>query len=200
MSILAIIPARSGSKRLAGKNLRPFCGKPLLQWTVEQAQRIEEIDEIIVTTDYQPSDLNCIPVRVSPDIQTVMRPEHLCGDDVPMAHVIAHVLGWKRTWPSLVVLLQPTSPTRTDETVRECIRKATEHYSMYPEPSHRVPTTVVTLNNQDPNGACYVFGPHSLPHRMRQYYRDGIQTDDIDINEESEFRAAEEIMKKRLAG
>src|SRR5882762_3350457 len=49
--ILGIIPARGGSKRLPGKNIRPLAGKPLIVWTIEQAQKCSLIDTLIVNTD-----------------------------------------------------------------------------------------------------------------------------------------------------
>ena len=49
--ILAIIPARGGSKGLPGKNIKPLCGKPLIGWSIEQAQASNYIDEIFVSTD-----------------------------------------------------------------------------------------------------------------------------------------------------
>ena len=51
MSVVAIIPARAGSKRLPGKNWKLLCGKPLICWTIEQAIKCKFIDEIIVSTD-----------------------------------------------------------------------------------------------------------------------------------------------------
>ena len=50
-TVLAIIPARGGSKRLPGKNIRPLLAKPLIAWTIEAARQSGILDEIIVTTD-----------------------------------------------------------------------------------------------------------------------------------------------------
>ena len=52
-SVLAIIPARSGSKGLPGKNIRPMCGKPLVGWSILQGLESQYIDEVLVTTDSQ---------------------------------------------------------------------------------------------------------------------------------------------------
>ena len=50
-SVLAIIPARGGSKGLPGKNIKKLCGKPLIAWTIEQAKSCSDIDRIVVSTD-----------------------------------------------------------------------------------------------------------------------------------------------------
>lgn len=57
---LAIIPARKGSKRLPGKNIRPFCGKPLVQWSIEAAQASKSVDRVLVTSD----DPEVLSIRV----------------------------------------------------------------------------------------------------------------------------------------
>ena len=49
--IIAIIPARAGSKRVPKKNFRDFCGKPMIAWTIEKLKQCKIIDEIIVSTD-----------------------------------------------------------------------------------------------------------------------------------------------------
>ena len=51
MSLLALIPARGGSKGIPRKNIRLFCGKPLLQWSIEVAQSVDCIDQVVVSTD-----------------------------------------------------------------------------------------------------------------------------------------------------
>lgn len=51
--ILAIIPARGGSKGLPGKNIKPLCGKPLIGWTIEQAKQSQYVDEVYISTDSQ---------------------------------------------------------------------------------------------------------------------------------------------------
>lgn len=107
-----------------------------------------------------------------------------------MAHVIAHVLGQEEKWPDLVVLLQPTSPTRTDETIRECLRVAEGEKEGF-----RFETqTVDAFGN--PTGACYVFRPNHLPpfggHRQ-------VKAVDVDINTIFDFERAEASMWERLA-
>lgn len=190
--ILCIIPARSGSKRLPGKNLRPFCGKPLLQWSVEQALRINEIDRVVLTTDYSYADLGYEHDKHGIWAMTsiIERPSYLCRDDAPMAHVLCHTLSDFLTWPSLVVLLQPTSPTRTDETVRKAISMAL--------PLNPWDTRGGAASSADgcgPDGAVYAFTPNRLPPLNDCIY---FGNDDIDINTLEDFEKAEAVMKARL--
>lgn len=198
--VLCIIPARAGSKRLPGKNLRQFCGKPLLQWTVEQACRIREIDKVVVTTDYDPLTLlksGCKPTETTRKVHFFARGESAATDETPMAQAICEVLAKWTPWPSLVVLLQPTSPTRTDETVRRCL-EGTRYWG----------TEFTTDETGKPNGACYIFPPHRLPPLRREegfvragtdWGQNGYPTDDIDINTLEDFEAAEAVMKARLS-
>ena len=51
MSLLAVVPARGGSKGLPGKNIKEFAGRPLIQWTIDAARQARHVDEVIVSTD-----------------------------------------------------------------------------------------------------------------------------------------------------
>src|SRR3990167_3436739 len=102
-TVLAVIPARSGSKRCPGKNFLPYRGKPLWMWSVFAATESAYIDLKIVSTDAD-------------------RPPELCTDeatceDVLRYHLAQHPADW-------VVLLQPTSPNRTSEDIDACIERA----------------------------------------------------------------------------
>ena len=192
MSVLAIIPARSGSKRLPGKNMKMFCGKPLIQWTIEQANRIKEIDKIVITSDYDIDDLRGEAYSLNQHWQKRIivheRPYFICDDQTPMAKVICDVLSLDIEWPSLCVLLQPTSPTRTDETVRECIKDASIYGQCFTVNSH-------PDNYLKPNGACYAFWPNQLPPFRGNAT---VTSDDIDINTLEDFKRAEAVMRERL--
>ena len=78
--ILAIIPARGGSKGLPGKNIKPLCGKPLIGWSIEQAQASKYIDEIFVSTD----SLEIANVAEGFGVSIpFLRPEELASDTSP---------------------------------------------------------------------------------------------------------------------
>lgn len=88
---VAIIPARAGSKRIPRKNLRPFLGKPILQYSIEAALQSRLFHRVVVSTD-------------SPEIAALaqalgaeapfLRPEHLADDHTPLAEVVHHALSW----------------------------------------------------------------------------------------------------------
>lgn len=112
---LAIIPARSGSKGLPGKNTKLFGGKELIVWSIEAALNSTNIDTVLVSTD-------------SPDIQKLsemhgayapfLRPQHLSTDQASTMDVIEHALDFVDDFKYLI-LLQPTSPLRTAHHIDE---------------------------------------------------------------------------------
>jgi CMP-N,N'-diacetyllegionaminic acid synthase len=112
--ILAIVPARGGSKQLPGKNIMPLDGKPLIAYTIEAALKSRFLKRVIVSTeDYGIARLSRGYGAEIP----FMRPKSLAGDKTPTAKVIAHLLlALKRLEgyaPDVIVLLQPTSPLRS---------------------------------------------------------------------------------------
>lgn len=119
--ILAIIPARGGSKGLPGKNIRPLLGKPLIGWSIEHAQQSKYIDEIFVSTD-------------SPEIAVVaesfgvrvpeLRPVELANDEAPSSAFITYTIEKYKKKGSLFdyfILLEPTSPLRDVEDIDKSI-------------------------------------------------------------------------------
>jgi len=121
-TVLAIIPARGGSKGVPRKNIRVLAGKPLIAWTIEEAKRSVYIDRFILTSE----DPEVIDVATLWGCEApFVRPSELAQDDTPGMAPVLHAL---RQMPpyDLVVLLQPTSPLRTaadiDRCVEACVR------------------------------------------------------------------------------
>ena len=102
--VLAVIPARSGSKRCANKNFREFRGETLWKWSFAAAEGSRYIDSILLSKDAD-------------------RPPELCTDDATCEDVLRFHL---QDFPEArwVVLLQPTSPLRTTEDIDRCIEAA----------------------------------------------------------------------------
>ncbi len=110
--ILAIIPARSGSKGLPGKNLKPLLGKPLVTWSIEAASLSPSIDSIVLSTDDQ--KIANIGEKIGARVPFV-RPLDLSGDTASSIDVVLHALDFLETAGEkfdIVVLLEPTSPQR----------------------------------------------------------------------------------------
>lgn len=115
-SVLGLIPARGGSKRLPRKNLRPLCGKPLIAWTIEVAKASKLIDRVVVSSE--DPEILAVGQRLGADVPFV-RPKSLAADHTPG---VAPVLHAARTLPiyDVIVVLQPTSPLRSVEDVDAC--------------------------------------------------------------------------------
>lgn len=113
-AILAIIPARGGSKALPRKNIAPFCGKPLIAWTIRAAQQSSGVSRVVVTTDDR--EIAEVAARHGADVP-FMRPAELASDTAPGNAAVFHALQWldehEHYRAGIVVLLQPTSPLRT---------------------------------------------------------------------------------------
>jgi len=108
--ILAIVPARGGSKRLPRKNLLSLAGKPLILWSLEAGIKSKYIDKLVVTSD----DPETIKVSRKLDIQTIVRPKELATDEASTFSAIKHVVENIDEVFDLIVLLQPTSPLRNE--------------------------------------------------------------------------------------
>lgn len=121
--ILAVIPARGGSKGIPGKNIIPFLGKPLIYWSIEVAQASQWIDRVVVTTD--DAEISQIAQYYGAEVP-FLRPRKLSTDFVADYPVIRHCLDFlleeEDYSPSLVVQLRPTSPLRTPELVDDAIQ------------------------------------------------------------------------------
>jgi CMP-N-acetylneuraminic acid synthetase len=121
MKILALIPARGGSKRLPGKNIRILQEKPLIVWSIEAAKGIPEICDILVSTDDPAISTVC---KEAGALVPWLRPAALATDDASSVDVAIHALDWYESEKGAidgVMLLQPTSPFRTRKTVRKGI-------------------------------------------------------------------------------
>jgi CMP-N,N'-diacetyllegionaminic acid synthase len=118
---LAIIPARSGSKGLKDKNIRPLNGKPLMAYTIEAAIESGVFDKVVVSTDSQ------IYAEIAKDYGAevpFLRPEHLAGDSVATNDVIFDLLQKLKTAGfkfDSIMILQPTSPLRTSEDIKKAM-------------------------------------------------------------------------------
>lgn len=122
-SVLAIIPARGGSKGLPGKNIRPLKNKPLIAWSIELAQQCDYIDALAVSTD----DPEIAQVATDFGAQPpFMRPTELATDTAGSREVLLHALAQLKQKFDVVVLLQPTTPLRTMATLKAAIELCVE--------------------------------------------------------------------------
>jgi CMP-N,N'-diacetyllegionaminic acid synthase len=121
-SVVAIVPARGGSRKVPRKNVRIVGGKPMIAWTLEAARACTSIDRTIVSTD--DSEIAAVAREYGGDVP-YLRPAELAGDDVTDLPVFQHALSWldaHDNWrPDIVVHLRPTAPLRRAEHIRESL-------------------------------------------------------------------------------
>lgn len=164
--VVAVIPARGGSKSVPGKNIRPLKGKPLLAWSIEIAREVHEIDRIIVSTD----DAEIAAVAKANGAEAYARPPHLATDEALVIDALKdllHTLDAEGKAADWVILLEPTCPLRSAGDVRECLRLiASEDFD-----------SVATFTNAElnphrawrlVNGKPEVFIPGAIPWLPRQ--------------------------------
>jgi len=115
--ILALIAARDGSKRLPAKNIRSLGGKPLIAWSIDVARDIDDIGDILVSTD-APAIADV--AREAGALVPWLRPASLATDAASSVDVCLHAIDWYERQKGAVdglLLLQPTSPFRRRETL-----------------------------------------------------------------------------------
>jgi len=117
-SIIAVIPARGGSKGVPAKNIRDVAGKPLLAWTIEQAKHSQVIDRTILSSD----DQEIISVAQQWGCETpFVRPAELAQDTSSHIEPILHALNVMPKQYDYVVMLQVTSPLRLSKDIDSCV-------------------------------------------------------------------------------
>jgi CMP-N-acetylneuraminic acid synthetase len=161
--VLAIIPARGGSKSIPRKNIRQFAGCPLIAFSISAALASETITRVIVSTDDE--QIAAISSRYGAEIP-FLRPDPLAQDNTPDLPVFEHALNWliehEGYRPEIIVQLRPTSPLRRVWHIDESVHRLLEH----PE-ADAIRTVCVPFQN---------------PYKMWQVAEDGliqplIQTD-----------------------
>lgn len=115
--ILAITPARGGSKGIPRKNIKNISGKPLIAWTIEAAKESKLIDRYVVSTEND----EIAQVARSFGADVLSRPAELATDEASTLDVLKHALGVISC--DILVLLQATSPIRKAGLIDECIKE-----------------------------------------------------------------------------
>ena len=126
MTILGLIPARSGSKRVNKKNIRNCGGYPLIYWSIKHAKESKLLNTTIVSTDCK--EITNISEKFGANVP-FLRAKDLAGDDISMIPVIKEAIDYvnsKNIFPEVIVLLQPTSPIRKKYLIDDCISKLTD--------------------------------------------------------------------------
>jgi CMP-N,N'-diacetyllegionaminic acid synthase len=148
MEVVALVPARGGSKAIPRKNLAPLGGRPLLAWTAEAALESNAVTRTIISTE----DDEIAAAARDLGAEVLARPAKLAADETPMRDVIAHALS-ELGDPDVLVLLQPTSPLRrarhVDEAVDLLVRSAADCVVSVVEVPHRYrPGSLMALDGE----------------------------------------------------
>lgn len=120
--IIAVIPARGGSKGVPKKNLHPLAGRPLIAHAIEAAKQSKYVERVIVSTD----DQEIARIAADEGAEVIMRPAELATDEAPTEAALLHVVETLKAAEGyevkVVVTLEPTSPLRTPELINRCLQ------------------------------------------------------------------------------
>ena len=145
MKILAVIPARAGSKGIPNKNIRIINGNPLIYYSIKNAMNSKYITDIVVTTDSEHVKMIAKQMKVN----VKERDTKLCGDDVTLDSVIYDAIPKEEKW-DYIVTMQPTSPTLKVETLDNAIEYVTtvcaREIAPTPSGSNILDTYVIVIN------------------------------------------------------
>jgi CMP-N-acetylneuraminic acid synthetase len=229
MRILAVVPARGGSKRIPKKNIKLLGGIPLINWTLNVTKNISDICDVLVSTD----DIEIAKISTQAGaIVPWFRPAELSTDEANSADVAIHALDWYETNHGVVdglLLLQPTSPFRTFNSVVKAINLYQEfckstvisvHRKLAPPYYHLVQGEKKLVLNSNlmgvitevsdlekiysPNGSIYLISTNEIRKNLSFFSNLVIPVfsekfiEDIDIDEEWDFRLAELLTKYLL--
>jgi N-acylneuraminate cytidylyltransferase len=129
-AILALIPARGGSERVINKNIKLLCGKPLVAYSIQAALKSEFVNRVVVSTDNE--KIASVAGEYGAEVP-FLRPDEISDKNSTEFQFLQHALEWlkknEQYQPDLIVLLYPTSPFRTTES----IDKAIKTISRYPD-------------------------------------------------------------------
>lgn len=222
--IIAIIPARGGSKGVPYKNIRILAKHPLIHYSISAALHSAFINRVIVSTD----DEKISEVALREGAEVIRRPPEISGDEAPTIDTILHVIDQIKsdTPPEIVVLLQPTSPLRiasdidaaleiflrdgTDSVVGVVEQSHPPHWSMIINGSFLEPLfnqEAFTTRRQDlprtflPNGAIFISRVNTLL-QSRTFYAERVKPyimpaeRSVDIDTEFDFILAENLLKQ----
>jgi CMP-N,N'-diacetyllegionaminic acid synthase len=127
--VIALVPARGGSKGLPGKNVRPLAGKPLIVHTLDCARQARGIERVVVSTD---DDAIAAAARTVPGVEVPFRrPAELATDAASALDVIFHAADWlaanEGARPAAITVLLPTAPLRRPDDVEACLALFARH-------------------------------------------------------------------------
>lgn len=183
-NIIAIIPARSGSKRLKNKNIININGQPMISWTINAAKNSKLINQIYVSSDSR----KILDIAKKNNVKTILRPPNISEDNVPKIEAIRHAIKFleKKQKIDIVVSLQANSPNITAIDIDKCIsdlllKKKKE---------------VISLDHElNQNAAIRVMTKETVFNEYLSTYFSCTINDAIDIHDKKDLNKIKKIMK-----
>lgn len=218
MKVVAIIPARMGSKRLPGKNKKLLGGIPLITWAINSVKEISEITDILISTD----DPEIVKIANQYKVLAPwLRPEHLSSDGASSIDVTLHALDWyQRNVQEVdgVMLVQPTSPFRTKQSIMAALTefKSCEsivsvsacsgkpEWAFYLESQKLVKPEGELQTVYELNGLIYLCTPNFLTENQSFITKEtrglviNSKKESLDIDTQADFDLAEFYLDRRL--
>lgn len=164
---LAVIPARGGSKRLPRKNIRSFCGKPMIAWSIEAATASGLFDRIIVSTDDEA--IKAAAAAAGAEVPFT-RPAALADDQTATTPVIAHAIDWAQGqgWqPAAVCCIYATAPFLRTEDLRRGLQALESGPWAYAFAATEFAAPVFRAFRRHADGGVEMFFPEHFPTRSQ---------------------------------
>jgi CMP-N,N'-diacetyllegionaminic acid synthase len=170
-----------------GKNLRPLCGKPLIAWTIEAAQRAKSLTNWVVSSE----NYEIGQVSVNLGAYVVRRPEELADDLASSDAVALHALDWMGGAYDIVVLLHPTSPVRDPKHIDEAVS------TLWASTAPSLASVEYAKRSYRHNASIYaakvpfttLYGDRTIPYLMDKRHS-------VDIDDEIDFKLAEVLLEQ----
>lgn len=186
--VVAVIPARGGSKRLERKNLRPVLGRPMLEWVIDACRTSRFVTQIYVSTE----NPEIARTAAALGVEVLPRPAALAADDVPKQEAIRdavrQLMGRAQGDYSLVIAVQPNSPELTGDMLDAAIQKLLDNdlWEVFSVDARLIQ-----------NGAFRVMLPHVVFQTMPSVHCGVVVTDMIDIHTGLDLALAEQRLRAR---
>lgn len=175
---VAIIPARGGSKRIPRKNIKDFCGKPMIAWSIEAALQSGCFERVIVSTDDK--EIAEVALRLGAEVP-FMRPEELSGDFVATIPVIKHAIQWleaNQIIPDWICCIYATAPFISADALKSGLTLIQQQDSDYVFSVTSYAFPIQRAIKLQQNGAVQMFSPEHFNTRsqdLEEAYHDAGQ-------------------------
>lgn len=164
---LCVIPARGGSKRIPKKNIRLFCGKPIIEWSIKAALSSKCFDKVIVSTDCE--EISSLSKKIGAEVP-FLRPKSLSDDYTPTIPVINHAIEYmqkKHGEIELVCCIYATAPFIESKYIKEGLRKLIDQKANFAFSVTSFPFPIQRAIKLNPENKSQMFFPDNFNKRSQ---------------------------------